>query len=178
MIRAQTVRGCPCRGKGRGAGAAVEFAFVAPILLAAMVGMWEVGRLVQIQQALSVATREGARLAAQGITINANNTPTFIHVDSGDPNVKDAVRNYLLQAGYDVPDEDLQVSFAYTTGDTSKTEPYEASKGQFFRVRATMPYTPFRWASLGFTPDDLHAEVIWASLVDDPFTIDETLPEW
>jgi Flp pilus assembly protein TadG len=55
----------PCqsyRKKRRGA-AAVEFAVVAPIFLLLVFGMIEYGRMVMVQQVLTNASREGARVA-------------------------------------------------------------------------------------------------------------------
>lgn len=50
------------RRQRRGA-AAVEFALVAPVLFLLVFGMIEFGRLVMVQQILTNASREGARLA-------------------------------------------------------------------------------------------------------------------
>ena len=61
--------------RSRGAAAAVEFALVLPVLVTLMVGLWEVGRIIQVQQVLSNAAREGARVAAQGQTINSTSAP-------------------------------------------------------------------------------------------------------
>jgi len=55
----------PCqlyRRKRRGA-AAVEFAVVAPVFLLLVFGMIEYGRMVMVQQVLTNASREGARVA-------------------------------------------------------------------------------------------------------------------
>ena len=51
-----------CRKNRRGA-AVVEFAVVAPIFFLIIMGMIEFGRLVMVQQILTNASREGARLA-------------------------------------------------------------------------------------------------------------------
>ncbi|MBN1590226.1 MAG: pilus assembly protein [Pirellulales bacterium] len=51
-----------CRKHRRGA-AAVEFAIVAPVFFLMILGMIEVGRAVMVQQIITNASREGARLA-------------------------------------------------------------------------------------------------------------------
>jgi Flp pilus assembly protein TadG len=50
-----------CRRNRRGA-AAVEFAFVAPVFFVFVFGMIEYGRMVMVQQVLTNAAREGARI--------------------------------------------------------------------------------------------------------------------
>ena len=50
-----------CRRSRRGA-AAVEFALVAPLFFLLIFGMLEFGRMVMVQQLLTNASREGARL--------------------------------------------------------------------------------------------------------------------
>jgi len=51
-----------CRKKRR-AAAAVEFAVVAPLFFLLVFGMVEYGRMVMVQQIITNASREGARLA-------------------------------------------------------------------------------------------------------------------
>jgi len=51
-----------CRKHRRGA-AAVEFAIVAPVFFLMILGMIEIGRAVMVQQIITNASREGARLA-------------------------------------------------------------------------------------------------------------------
>jgi Flp pilus assembly protein TadG len=56
-------------------------ALLAPILLLLLVGLWEVGRIVMIQNLLDNAAREGARLAASGAYFSSDN-----HQSPADPN--------------------------------------------------------------------------------------------
>jgi Flp pilus assembly protein TadG len=162
----------------RGA-AAVELAFVSPVLVVLLLGLWEVGRMIHLQQVLSNSAREGARVAAQGLTINSTGSPTQIHVSTGDPNVKTTIVNYLRQAGLDVTDSEVTVTFAFLDGDTGKTQPYQAAKGQQFRVTVTVPMAKLRWTTVGtFNPASMTAAVTWVSLIDDPFTLDPTIPNW
>lgn len=46
---------------GRPGTAAVEFAVVLPLLFILLFGLWEVGRIVEVQQVAWNAAREGAR---------------------------------------------------------------------------------------------------------------------
>ena len=53
---------------------AVEFAVVSPILFLMIFGMIEYGRMIMVQQILTSATREGARMAGlDGVTTTATN---------------------------------------------------------------------------------------------------------
>lgn len=72
-----------CRKNRRGA-AAVEFAIVAPVFFLMIFGMIEFGRMVMVQQVITNASREGARLAVLDGTNNQA--------------VKDAVDVYLAAA--------------------------------------------------------------------------------
>lgn len=163
----------------RSGAAAVELAFVAPVLVVILMGLWEVGRLIQLQQILSNSAREGARIAAQGLIINSTGSPTQIQVLAGDPNVKTTIYNYLKQAGVNVAYSDVTVGFVYLTGDVGNTEPYQAVKGQQFKVTVTIPLSSLRWSAVGsITPAQMTTSVVWTSLVDDPFTLDPTIPSW
>jgi Flp pilus assembly protein TadG len=163
----------------RCAVAAVEFAFVAPVLIGILVGLWEVGRMIQLQQILSNAAREGARVAAQSTIVNRTSAPTQIGVTTGDPNVKQTVVNYLNRAGLNLTSSDVTVDFAFTTGDTTKTEPYQGTKGQQFQVTVSVPVSSLKWTTLSFfTPSSMSSSVVWTCLVDDPFTLDTSLPSW
>jgi len=167
--------------------AAVEFALVALLFLVPLlIGIWEVGRLVQVHQIVSNAAREGARLAAQGYTIKSDGTITQIYKDSsgGTPNVRDAVYQYLYAAGLtnlqNTP-ADLDVRFEFvapTAAGTTPTEPYQGDKGQPFRVMVTIKdWSKVRWVNFGLVnPSGVTAVVNWQMLVDDPFSVNTTLP--
>lgn len=59
----RTSRPIVMQGRRRGA-VAVEFAIVAPVLVAILLGMIELGRAFEAQNMLEVAAREGARFAS------------------------------------------------------------------------------------------------------------------
>ena len=53
--------------------AAVEMAMIAPVLLALLMGLWEVGRYLSIQNLLDSAAREGGRMGSSGAYFSSNN---------------------------------------------------------------------------------------------------------
>jgi Flp pilus assembly protein TadG len=166
------------RRRSRDGIAAVEFAFVLPVLFTLMLGVWEVGRVIQVQQVLVNAAREGARIAAQGQTINLTGAYTQIHTTTGSPNVQTTVLNYLAGAGFS-NNSGVTVTFAFLDGDTSETDPYQGTKDQRFAVDVTMPYDNVRLTNLNLLNfSNLTAHVEWVSMADDPFTINTTIPTW
>ncbi|HZN33068.1 MAG TPA: TadE/TadG family type IV pilus assembly protein [Pirellulaceae bacterium] len=63
-------RSCRIFRRKRRAAAAVEFAIVAPVFFLLVFGMIEYGRMVMVQQVLTNASREGARVAVlDGATV-------------------------------------------------------------------------------------------------------------
>jgi Flp pilus assembly protein TadG len=59
------------RGNARPGAAVVEFAVLAPLLFLLIFGMIEYGRMVMVQQLITNASREGARVAILAGTTNA-----------------------------------------------------------------------------------------------------------
>ena len=114
----------PCRRrriKRRGA-AAVEFALVAPVFFLMVFGMIEFGRMVMVQQVITNASREGARLAV---------------LDSPTPTagvVANTVENYLQNAG---------ISGGSVTIDPS--EPTTAGYGDPVTVTVRVPFGSVSW---------------------------------
>jgi len=178
------------RVPGRRSGAAaVEFALVlAIVLMPLLTGIWEVGRLVQVQQIVANAAREGARLASQGITINSTGAPTQIRTSitppnaTLSPNVKAWVFQSLRAAGLNnLTWSDVTVTFIYLDSPpgavAGATEPYQGVKNQHFRINVSIPFNKVRVVSLGIVnPTTVSFEVEWQMLVDDPFTVNVSMP--
>lgn len=139
---------CECR---RGT-ATVELALVmTTIVVPLTLGLWEMGRFVQVQQIVANSAREGARLAAQAVTINSQGSPTQIVTyvpppnSAQQPNVKAAVMQYLNGAGLsNLRYSDVDVTFTFLppqSGDpplvnpvAGAVEPYQGVQNQRFRV--------------------------------------------
>src|SRR5437667_5593500 len=73
------------RSSVRRGAAAVELAFVIGLVCWLLLGVWEVGRMIEIQQVVGNAAREGARQASAG--------------QLTDTQVIQLVRQYLQDAG-------------------------------------------------------------------------------
>jgi len=177
-----------CRRSGT---AVVEFAAVLTfVLVPMMIGLWEMGRVVQVQQIVANSAREGARLAAQANTINSSGNSTQIMASVGPtntaqiPNVKAAVMQYLSGAGLSqLVWADVQVAFAFTSGNTALTDPYQGVKGQRFAVTVTLNQAALNdkclWTALGLVkPSSVTYTANWQIMVDDPFSINSNLPTW
>jgi hypothetical protein len=159
------------------------------VMVPLMIGVWEVGRLVFCQQVIVTACREGARVAAQGKTINVNGTPTDILISSGTPNVKETVYFALVTGGLpELTRADVLGNTQFTfltpyvkknTSDPDPTEPSNAQKGQRFRITLEIPWHRVRWINLGILrPTSIYYQVDWQILVDEPFTVNTSLPYW
>jgi Flp pilus assembly protein TadG len=167
---------CP-DGKRRGA-AAVELAVVLPFLILILIGVWEVGRFIQLQEIMNNAARDGARLASQAMILNTDGSMVEIAVNSGTPNVTAAITQYLQAAGIQNLNG-LQITFQYLNGDTTLTQPYQGVKNQQFLVQVTLPYANLRWTNLSIiNPTTLSGTCVWQIMVDDPITVSSALPGW
>jgi len=100
--------------------AAVEFAIVAPVLFLMIFGMIEFGRMIMVQQILTNASREGARIAVLDGT-----TGTEVH---------SAVDSYLQNAS---------ITGASVT--VNPTEPSTAGYGAPVTVKVQVPFSQVSW---------------------------------
>jgi hypothetical protein len=176
----------PCRAGARRGVAAVEFAVILPLLLMLLVGIWELGRIIHVQQTVNNAARDGARLGAQANVVSTTGAYTQIKFDTGTPNVVDAIKAYLSASGI-TNHTGLVIEFQFMEpakpGDPPPTatnaHPYTGVKNQRFRVKVSLPYNNVRWTTLSLiNVNTLTAEAYWQCLVDDPFTVDTSLPGW
>ena len=152
----------PTKQQGRRGVAAVELAVILPVLVLFIVGVWEVGRMVEVQQLLTNAAREGGRQASIG------------NVDT--QGVKDAVKRYLKQNGLTtVTDSDITVT---NLTDGSRADPTQANQLDRFEVVVTIPFSSVRWAVLNqvTTTKSLVGSADWFSMRDIPITVNNDPP--
>lgn len=159
---------------------AVEAAMVLPLLLILMLGVWEVGRMVQVNQVMVNAAREGARVAAGGNISTGNNGVNSTDVDVA--LVQQAVRDYMTSAGLpSAAVSGAQISLTNLSG-AGWTNPVDANPNDAFRVTVTIPSgTPFnslKWvlASSITSMNSLSVNVTWQSANNVDITVDTALP--
>lgn len=152
---------------------AVEAAVVMPVLLIMMLGIWEVGRIIHVQQILVNSAREGARLAAGGYVNGSPVTNTM---------VQQATRDYLQAAGLPnaaVTGADIELKALVTPG---WVDPADATPLDRFEVRVTIPSGPafesLRWSMVAQLTgtSELEAVVEWVSLNNEKISISTELP--
>ncbi|HEY7309611.1 MAG TPA: TadE/TadG family type IV pilus assembly protein [Gemmataceae bacterium] len=143
----------PSRSERRGA-AVVEFAFVLPIMLSLLVGIWEVGRMIEVQQVLTNAAREGARQAATGEYTNSQ--------------VKSIVTQYITVAGLPSTNVTVNVSDLTNPG----TDVSKASYLDNLQVQASIPYKDIGWSFLNFfttSSTQISTTVQWVTMIDQAY---------
>lgn len=158
----------------RRAVAAVEFALLFPIILLLLGGIWEVGHLVEVNQILTNAAREGARQAS---------TSQKHYSD-----VNTAVTNYLNDAGItNLSGLTVQVQ-NLTTGDTgpgsdgqgvADYDPTNASNMDRLQVTVTLPFSNVRWLALSVITNSnttLNGQAVFRSLADQSYPGTITAP--
>ncbi len=156
----------------RRAAAAVEMAVLAPLLITVLLGIWEVGRMIEVQQLVNNAAREGARKAAVGSMIDPT-TGSSKNITASD--VTTTVTTYLTTNG--VNTTGITVTYSNLTT-PSATDPYQASQSDHLRVSVTLPFSNVRYIALtsltGIT--QLNGTADWNSMLDTNVTVPTTLP--
>lgn len=170
--------------------AALEFAVVIPFLLVVILGVWEVGRYLEVQQGLDNSTREGGRQASTAKRTNAE--------------VASAVYQYLLGVNSIVDNPTSLVSADTYTGKslkrvysgtttggtayaftiwvenlTADRDALDALQLDVIRIKVSYPAQAVRWLSAGrFLPNGstLDAQSEWCSMADVPLVVPTTIP--
>jgi Flp pilus assembly protein TadG len=143
-----------------------------PIIVAMMLGMWEVGNMALWSRVVKDAAREGARVAAGGAN---NGSPVTV------ANVQTAVQNYLTAAGMPATAVNGATISVTNLSSDSWTDPGNALPLDPFSVTVTIPAGAafnslmFLGTSLsGVT--QLQESVQWLSANDTQLTVSTTLP--
>lgn len=144
----------------RRATAAVEFVVILPFIAMLLLGMWEGGRLIEIEQILNNAAREGARQAASGQMSYSQ--------------IQDVVTNYLSNAGVPTANVTVNIRNLGFPGNPPPPDnnPQDATQLDQLQVSITMPFNDVRWTTLSLVTNastQLNATAIWSSLKDVPY---------
>lgn len=142
------------RDKQRRGAVSVEFAFVMPVFIIILAGIVQASGLIETKNQMSMAAREGARVAAmnhQGIA-GAGQTMN--------QKVEQDIRNYLKSAGLPYDEEDVDVIIC--DKDDPET-PFDLSDPnnnyELFQIRIEIPYDEVGWAPPGYEDYNLAATV-------------------
>jgi Flp pilus assembly protein TadG len=149
------------QARWRHGAAAVECAVVMTLLVPMLLGTWEVGRLVQVQQLLQNASREGGRQCAAG---NQNAAAIQQHVVS------------MLNAN-GIPCATSNVTITNLTN-ASRSDPSAANQLDEFQVTVSIPFNSVRWVLLKqiTSTTQLTATTYWYSMRDLPLNINTNIP--
>ncbi len=150
-----------------------------PVLLTLMLGMWQIGRLVQVSQILNNAARSGARFAAMG-SINANgvNTPVTVAM------VQQTVQTYLSTSGLPSAAASGAQTKVVNLSGNGWTDPGGAQPLDKFQVTVTIPsgaaFSSLLWSGLMLSGTEnlnqLSSTATWLSLVDSQVSVGTQLP--
>jgi Flp pilus assembly protein TadG len=161
------------RFRERRGAVAVEAGMVLPMLIIVMFGVWEVGRMIQVNQVLINGAREGARLAAGGYV---DGTPVTNAM------VTQAVRDYLRAAQFPADAYNGAQVTLTCLATPNWTNPSDALPNDSFSVQVTIPagapFDSLAWSLVtrytGVT--SMTTTVGWMSLNDEKIVVDTQLP--
>ena len=182
-----TARGC------RRGVAAAEFACCLPLIVLLLLGLWEVGRMVEVNQVMWNSAREAARDASLGqdnLQTVASNLLTYLQ--SAEPTafaqghqtslIAPVVTLPANTTGYTCWDttanrELFTVTFTDLTHPTD-TDPTQMNQLDLYQVGVQAPYSTIGWTGVARITgmSRMNVAVTWASMVDSPFQITPSLP--
>jgi Flp pilus assembly protein TadG len=123
----------PHRLRDRRGVAVVELAVVLPFVTWLLIGVWEVGRLLDVQMIVQNSVGVGGRMASVGTSTNAQ--------------VQQAVINYLKAAGLSTQNAVVTVQDLTT----ANTDVGQATQLDKIQVTVTIPFKDVYWGVSGFT---------------------------
>jgi Flp pilus assembly protein TadG len=137
--------------------AIVEFALVLPFLLILLLGIWEIGRMVQISQIVNNAAREGARKASTGVNSYTD--------------VTTAVSNYLTTAGITNQTGVVVTVYNVTQSNAGPNyNPSNATQLDQLQVTVSLPFNNVAWSLANMLVTDPNTQItataVWYSNQD------------
>ena len=158
----------------RAATAAVEFALISPLLVTLLLGLWELGRAIQVFQIVSNAAREGARQAASAKYTKAEvQQSVFDYLVNANVPMSDT----LPQSSVDLSNTNATITVANVT---SGGEVFDANQLDKMTVYVSVPVKNFRWISSTFympANGKVSATVGFLCTRDIPINIVSTIPQ-
>ncbi|OAI38949.1 hypothetical protein AYO40_01560 [Planctomycetaceae bacterium SCGC AG-212-D15] len=180
----------------RGGTAAVEFAVCLPWIMLIVFGLWEIGRMVEVNQTMWGACREGARQASQGtLTLNQVTTNVMVYLINAEPNAFSIPTGTTVTMN-ETPGNPAVVvastpqltnlltltyqNFGSSTNPSPPTQadPTNASQLDKFGFTISFPFQNIAWTSTSYWVGNptMTATVYWYSLIDTPIVVNPVLP--
>jgi Flp pilus assembly protein TadG len=152
----------PSVGAFRRGVAAAELALVLPFIMIFLLGTWEVGRVLEVQQIMNNAAREAGRQASAG------------QLDNDD--ISTLVKQYVANEGLLSTNAVTAILNKGFPGNPAPTDnnPQNATDMDMLEVTVTIPFKDVRWVNFTtFTSDAtvLSVQATWASMKDRAYTI-------
>jgi Flp pilus assembly protein TadG len=141
--------------------ATVEFALVLPLIVTSLLGVWEIGHTIEVEEILYNAAAVGGRAASTGL-----NSAT---------QVQTAVLNYLASAG--LPTQNATVTVNDLTNPS--TDPTAAATLDQLQVVVTVPFSDVNWSGTNLFLSKtavLSASVTWVSANANAYPSNITVP--
>ena len=150
--------------------AAVEMALTLPLVLTLLMGTWEVGRIIEVQQYLNAGAREAARQAGSGIVTNSQVRQVAINY----------IRNALGDTSGTMTQNIAVTVTVYPAGSPGMPENIDVTQANSLDqivISVSIPYQDVRWNGLSTLTGAsiLKAQATWVCLKDYPFPT--TAPE-
>src|SRR4029077_5943702 len=128
-------------GQRRPGAVVVEMAVLAPLLLALMLGMFELSRAMMVKQTLTASARKGARTG-------------ILHL-YGNTDIQSDATNIMRDAGFDTtrfnPPSIGSITITVTDpSGTTLTDALDAPSGSVISVQVGIPVSSFAWVSTKF----------------------------
>jgi Flp pilus assembly protein TadG len=123
----------PCQAALRRGAVAVEFAAVAPLLLAVVIGMLELSRVYSMQNTLETAAREGARFAS------LDRTGMMLNGQTANQKLVSDVKKFLGSIGLAASDITVSVVDADNPATTFDLDNPDNDL-ELFQIRISVPY--------------------------------------
>jgi len=173
--------------------AAVECGICLPLIVLILAGLWEVGRITEVQQVMWNSAREASRdasLGADNLQAVATNLLNYLQGAEQTAFAKGHSTSLISPVvslpanttGYTCWDntasrELFTITFTDKT-DTDVTDPTGMSQLDVYQIGVQAPYASFRWSPLPQITglSRVNVAVVWVSMVDSPFQIANALP--
>jgi Flp pilus assembly protein TadG len=177
----------------RHGAAAVEFAFCLPVIVTALLGLWEVGRVAQVSNVMWNGAREAARESSLGqdnLQTVANNTLSYLQaaLPTGfgqghtttmqNPTISLPANTTGYTCWDNTANQELfTITFTDFTSPTTN-DPTAMSRLDHYQIGIQVPYTSIGWTALAQITgvNRIYVTVDWACMRDTPFQVSPILP--